>query len=920
MKFDKSDVLKNFVEKLSDITLLPKPHLNVFNTKYPEKKKGGLFTYSDKPASQNLIGYDFIIKSVNEQSVTSTNFDFYVRNGEIKKSIEKDLKNFIHINVRIDSLLDKNKSKIKITNLDNGEVIKEGYMVMTNQKNDKTFFKFEWKHIFKIKFKKFKKDMQEEADNEVNIIFKKNIKKLSDDKFRVQVRITNEKENNYQKGIGLIVNDEEGYHSTALGVLLNYKISETCDNAFFFSIQNKWEADTAVKSKLNINVQKEDRARIDFSEYFIGKEKIAAFQEGKPKLEFRSDLEKEGLLLSKEVVEAYQHIKNFWKYQEMGIKAILKELKYRSGNSCIISVRTAGGKTETFTVPLLQYCLERIHLNGVKSLIFYPTKALANDQASRIFRDLYFLNKLLEKGGKRKITVGIYHGDIKKRSEDDKEVWIPFRCPNPKCDRLIKFKQEGIKNIAYCPKCNEILDYLILTRYEIHRSLPDIIITNQDTLHYTMLHYPENHSILGKEIKYCQECGCSFIHKRICPKCNKDLILVKPDCFPNVIIMDEIHMLGGAFGINTSFFLKRLNKLISIYANKETKPVYIGATATIKNPRKFTSELFGVSKNKIMLIPPENCVDIYKDEIQSNLGKEREYLFIMPKAYDSADTLAYGISFTLSYFCNKNIEEKPTILGFCESIKDNRNLIKLTNARKPKIQGRNFEIAGHTSQYEKDLRAEIEKGFTEKKIDVLYATSTLEVGVDFEDINILLLHGAPYSFNDFLQRVGRSARKKDAAVVVTLRKWSALDYFYFDKSKPMLENPDAFIVDPPFNARNVVILRNHIISSFFDFMCSSNKSEKISKISELKKEFGNDESKFTNKSKEEIIKYIVSSLRLTEQIDLKLVNETLTEIEKGIFVPSNIQTVDDLIEHFEDKYQINGLRISDKVVEVEFQI
>ena len=70
--------------------------------------------------------------------------------------------------------------------------------------------------------------------------------------------------------------------------------------------------------------------------------------------------------------------------------------------------------------------------------------------------------------------------------------------------------------------------------------------------------------------------------------------------------------------------------------------------------------------------------------------------------------------------------------------------------RQVRIEGKIFKIQGHTSQFERDLRANIERKFTKKEIDVLYATSTLELGGDFDDINVLLLHGVPYSFNDYL--------------------------------------------------------------------------------------------------------------------------------------------------------------------------
>lgn len=115
-------------------------------------------------------------------------------------------------------------------------------------------------------------------------------------------------------------------------------------------------------------------------------------------------------------------------------------------------------------------------------------------------------------------------------------------------------------------------------------------------------------------------------------------------------------------------------------------------------------------------------------------------------------------------------------------------------------------------------------------------------------------------------------------------------------------------------------MRNHIIASFFDFLCSSSKVTKISKISEIKEKYG-ENNHFSKGANDEIKNYITSSLDLKDEVDLKLLDNTFQEdIEKQLFVPSNIQTISDLIKHFEEKYQISGLRTSDRVVEVEYQV
>ena len=921
MKFDKSKVLDYFIDSLRNKKLIPKPHLGVLNTKYLETNRGGLFTISDRPASQNVIGYDFMLYGDGLNPSTKTKFSFWVRDGEIRSSKESDENSFIPIQVTINTNIKTPSSHILIENTKTREVYLDEEMLKIKQTDSKNFFKSSWKQDFKVKYKLFEKDKEVDPPekNTIDLSFIKNIKDENDDIYRIQLRIVNDKETDVFKNVGIVEGGIEKYQKVSKGILLDFNITEECDQAKLHIIENRWGTNTSIKRLFNLVAQKETISKIELNEHFRGSETVPKFEEGMLKEEFVKRLNKKELVLHPEVIDAYQHIKSFYKYQEEGITKIIAELKNKEGIVNIISIRTAGGKTETFTVPILNYCYEHLDKIGTKSIIFYPTKALANDQASRIFKNLYFLNQILKKKEKRQITMGIYHGDIKKKYNEEKEVWIPFKCPKGECEGLIEFKTKGIKNIAQCSKCGEILDYLFLTRYEIHSSIPDILITNQDTLHFTMMKNPQNHSILGRAIAYCEECGDSYISKRNCLNCNKPLIKIEPQCSPEIIVMDEIHMLGGAFGINTSMFTKRLINLIEAYSKENYKPTFIGATATIKNPREFTKQLFNNSNVNLI---PLNKEEAYKKEDELNTEKDlirREHLFILPRAYDSSDTLSFGVSFILRYFA-ENLEEKPTILGFCESIKDNRNLIKLTNSRKPKIQEHTFKIAGHTSQFEKDQRAEIEKKFTKKEIDVLYATSTLEIGVDFDDINVLLLHGTPYSFNDFLQRIGRSGRRKDAAVITTLRKWSALDYFYLEKCRSMLENPDKFIVDPPFNEKNEVILKNHIRASFFDYFSKNPNTEKMYSIKELKEFISSDNKIMSDEFKSDFKEDVKRCFRLSTGDEIKIIDDITKEFERQIFVNTDIQNINELFDYFNENYQIGKLRTSDKVVEVIFQI
>lgn len=142
------------------------------------------------------------------------------------------------------------------------------------------------------------------------------------------------------------------------------------------------------------------------------------------------------------------------------------------------------------------------------------------------------------------------------------------------------------------------------------------------------------------------------------------------------------------------------------------------------------------------------------------------------------------------------------------------------------------KIDGHNSQYTKQQRAKIEEKFDDGEIRVLISTSTLEVGVDFKDVDCLILYSAPYSFNSYLQRVGRAGRKGDAIIINVLNPIDPIDIFYYRHSLEIVNDPNEFIEYPPFPKSNEKILNKHIVLSLYDF-CSMNNIDPINLFSTI---------------------------------------------------------------------------------------
>jgi len=81
---------------------------------------------------------------------------------------------------------------------------------------------------------------------------------------------------------------------------------------------------------------------------------------------------------------------------------------------------------------------------------------------------------------------------------------------------------------------------------------------------------------------------------------------------------------------------------------------------------------------------------------------------------------------------------------------------------------RNMYISGHHGSLDKSQREEAEKMFALCRDAVLVATSTLEVGVDIGDVDIIVLIGAPPDTSALLQRIGRGGRRSGLIKIVPI--------------------------------------------------------------------------------------------------------------------------------------------------------
>lgn len=99
--------------------------------------------------------------------------------------------------------------------------------------------------------------------------------------------------------------------------------------------------------------------------------------------------------------------------------------------------------------------------------------------------------------------------------------------------------------------------------------------------------------------------------------------------------------------------------------------------------------------------------------------------------------------------------------------------------------------------------------FDKRKVDVVVATPTLELGVDIGDLLSIGLFKAPPSPANYLQRVGRAGRKEKISFNNTFLFLTPIDMFYYRSPQELIKGE----VSPPFiNLKNKNVIARHVNS------------------------------------------------------------------------------------------------------------
>jgi superfamily II DNA/RNA helicase len=79
-----------------------------------------------------------------------------------------------------------------------------------------------------------------------------------------------------------------------------------------------------------------------------------------------------------------------------------------------------------------------------------------------------------------------------------------------------------------------------------------------------------------------------------------------------------------------------------------------------------------------------------------------------------------------------------------------------------------FQSEGVSSNLNQEQREEILRGFRSKRIRIIVATDVMSRGIDIKDINLVINYDTPFDAEDYVHRIGRTARANTKGEAITL--------------------------------------------------------------------------------------------------------------------------------------------------------
>ncbi len=259
------------------------------------------------------------------------------------------------------------------------------------------------------------------------------------------------------------------------------------------------------------------------------------------------------------------------------------------------------------------------------------------------------------------------------------------------------------------------------------------------------------------------------------------------------IIIDETHAYRGITGSGVAHLLRRIRRIARHYGSS---PQFILMSATLGNSLEFAEKLVGLP-----------FVEVKESGAPM---PTRHFIIWNPRIIDQKVGLRSSAFMDSARLLAKLVEKEVQTLLFVDSRKMTELIASWTKEILTKRYPTNIteRIAAYRAGYLPEDRRRLEQAIKNKKLLGITATSALELGIDVGTLDAVILVGYPGSIMQTWQRIGRSGRKQQDALVCLVCHNNPLDQYIARQPDLLFQNDLERAV---INLNNPLILRGHLL-------------------------------------------------------------------------------------------------------------
>ena len=551
-------------------------------------------------------------------------------------------------------------------------------------------------------------------------------------------------------------------------------------------------------------------------------------------------------------------------FQEEALQHILQELSASNEQAkrpLLLSIPTGGGKTEAFLIPLIAHLHDQRKRNlragqvpaaAIRALVLYPTRALANDQAKRIAEILFQMNS--EVVLDQKISVGVLTGDTPETGHNLlTEKSILQLCP--RCSAVLtNFTAKVLPSnstkmmVARCI-CGAEIDYFRLVRRDILHHPPDILITSPDMINY-MLQSPLYHqhvfspsieiAVFDEIHMYSSVFGCNVAHllRRFEEACGRKPLYVGV----SATIRNAKDLACLIFNADPTAVRYLRPQRRGEQESNELRP-YVDYQAPPDRLRyHYAATPAPINEDRVQEVETSivHVADVIghmirdphfrKTLIFANFRQSTDDILRFLRDQEDRYYITYRDHISPRLLSSRGGQTTP--LSFSDIELDVIGSVDrwYQLAREVGILYEpNLELGWHRGGLEREERIKAVNRFSatrrlnvrgeenaELPVDVMVATSTLELGIDIGDVTTVINCDAPFTVNEYIQRIGRGGRRKDALALTIVNPRNALDFYFLKHFEEFVHPTPETFEDAPIIISNKEIIKSHIYARLLD--------------------------------------------------------------------------------------------------------